>query len=621
MFKKMITKWTAAGVALLAAAVLIPTSSKAAVEQQYGYEVDTDKCIATLDVKNGDDITGALDGALRDVGARATSKKRYTVKIPSGNYKLSGITHILSNTTLSAYGATITCDPSAGNFNMLVSGTVSYVNSAKCSGYKGFENINILGGTWVGSSNNKKTQMRIFHASHVTVKDVTIKGGNNNHQLEVAAIDDFKVTGCTFRDMTKASGKREALQLDLAAHNTIYPEIIYDGTMMKNVVISGCKFINVSRGIGSHSLLQGAYIENIQILNNTFTNVDQECVTALNYYKATITGNVMTNCGSGVLFQYSKGDAKTIFTTIQDGKKKYKGTVRTDAASLISGNTIITKYNKLSEGNFGIKLFGRKITKTETNPVDHGKVTPGDYYVAGITVAGNKIKTSGYGISLDDAKKCSLYNNVITGVGYDKNDPIAKAKKYNGIHLGKASVKNVIAGNVINNVQQNGIFLQDKSSASKISNNTIVNPGKNGIHMYGKSKVLKNIEKNTIKNAKQTAISIDNGSIVNGSILSNLIRKSKLNGIYVLNKSRVGKGIKGNKVIGAGWNGIMINNYVKVKGGVSKNKVSKAKQFSIYVLNRAVVSGKIKSNTVDKKKKAIVVAANAKAKLGKNKKK
>lgn len=593
------------------------------VYSENGYTVNQKEHLITLDVKKNADITAELDNALWTAGELATAREIYTVRVPAGSYKLSGMTHIHSNTTLSMYGVTLTCTASAGDFNMLVSGTVSYVNSGKCSGYRGFENITIEGGVWDGNTKNEKTHMRLFHATNVTVRDVTLKGGKNNHQLEVAAIDKFKVINCTFRDMAKSTGatKREALQLDLAVHSSIYPEIILDGTMMRNVEVTGCKFINVSRGIGSHSLLQGAYLENIRITGNTFTNVEQECVTALNYYKADISGNTMTNCGAGVLFQYAKGDAKTIFTTIQDGRKKYNGTVRVNAASKISNNTIVTKYNKKCDENFSVKLFGRKVTKKEKNPVDKGTITPKDYYVSGVAVSGNKITSSGYGIALEDAKKCTIQNNTIVGAGYSNSDKIARQKKYNGIHLGKASVKNKLLGNTIQNVQQNGIFMQDKSSAATISGNTIKKAGKNGIHLYGKSQVTGNIISNTISNSKLIAISVDNASRVSGAISKNVIQKAGKNGIYVLNQSGVGKGIHGNTVKSIGQYGIFVNNRGKIKGGITKNIVSKAKKASIFIYNGAKVSGKIKGNTVGKKKKAIVVGKNAKAKVGKNKKK
>lgn len=640
--RKKTGKWFFTGIALMAMSTIVLTGGKtdAAVsgcrieeqtrfaqtssEDEYsenGYTVNKKEHTITLNVNNNADITGELDGALWTAGELASAKEIYTVKVPAGSYKLSGITHIHSNTTLSMYGVTLTCSAKAGDFNMLVSGTVSYVNSKTCSGYKGFENITIEGGTWDGNTKNSKTHMRLFHATNVTVKDVTLKGGRNNHQLEVAAIDNFNVMNCTFRDMAKSTGatKREALQLDLAVHSSIYPEIILDGTMMRNVQVTGCKFINVSRGIGSHSLLQGGYLENIQITGNTFTNVEQECVTALNYYKADISNNTMTNCGAGVMFQYSKGDAKTIFTTTHDGKKKYNGKVRVSAASKINNNTIITKYNKQCDENFGVKLFGRKVTKKEKNPVDKGTIQPKDYYVSGVTVSGNTITASGYGIALEDAKKCTIQNNTIVGAGYSNSDKIAKQKKYNGIHLGKVSVKNKLIGNTIENVQQNGIFLQDKSSATIISGNTIKKAGKNGIHLYGKSMVNGNIQSNTISGSKLIAISIDNGSRVGGAISENVIQGARKNGIYVLNKSSVGKGIHGNTVKSIGQYGIFINNHGKVKGGITKNVVSKAKKASIFVYNGSKVTGKIKSNKVGKKKKAIMVGANASAKVGKNK--
>lgn len=567
----------------------------------------------TVNVANGSDITFALDKALEQAKILGASGTVYTVKVPAGNYKTSDILHIYSNTTLSMHGVTLTS--SAGNFNMLISGTTSYNNSEACSGYSGFKNITLDGGNWVSHPSNNKTQIRLFHATDVTVKDISISGGASNHQLEVAAINNFKVTNCTFKDMTKttSNAKREALQLDLAIHSSIYPDVIMDGTMMKNVVISDCTFSNVSRGIGSHSLLNGAYMENIEIKNNTFQNVEKECITALNYYNANISNNTMKNCGTGILFQYSKGDADTIFTTLYEGSTRFKGSVRHNAASVITKNTIQTKYNPYCDENQGIKLYGRKISSKEKNKVDHGTVPTGDYYLSDVTVTNNNITSSGYGISLDDSKNCTIVNNTITCTDFSSKDPIAKQKKYNGIHLGKTSTGNVIKDNFISNAQQNGIYMQDKSSAKEISGNTITAPGKNGIHLYSGSKITGSISKNTIVKAKSNAVSIDDKSCVSGNISENIIRDSKNAGIYILNKASV-KNITDNKITNSAKNGIWLNNHATVKGNISDNTLKTCKINGIYIF-KATVKGSVNNNSVSSvKENGIIINESSKIK-------
>ncbi len=573
----------------------------------------------TLKVANGSDITNVLDDALAEAKELGASGTIYTVKVPAGSYKTSGILHIYSNTTLSMYGVTLTCDSSAGDFNMLISGTTSYNNSSACSGYNGFKNITLEGGTYQSHSSNTKSLIRLFHATNVTLKDITVAGGDSDHQLEVCAIDNFTITDSTFKDMSPSTevDKRESIQLDLANHSSIYPDIILDGTMMKNVSITGCTFSNVSRGIGSHSLLLGAYLENIVISNNTFKNVEQECIVALNYYNATITNNTLQNCGAGILFQYAKGNAYTMFTTTHDGKQKYKGTVRYDAASEISNNVIQTKYNKYCDQNQGIKLYGRNITSNEKNSVDKGTVPAGDYYVSGVTVKNNTITTSGYGIFLSDAKNCTITDNTIVAANYNSSDPITKEKKYNGIHIIDKSTGNTINNNSISSVLQNGIFMQDSSSLTELTGNTIKDCGKNGIHVYDKSKIQGAISGNTITNVKNHAISVDNGSSAN-SIENNKIKTSKIHGIYIYNAT-IKKNIAKNNISNCKENGICINQKSKVKSGIYSNTIKNAKKYGIYVLNKASVSGEMKDNSISKCNMPIVVDTDCKGLIGINK--
>lgn len=574
----------------------------------------------TVNVSNGTDITKALDAALLKAKELGASGTIYTVQVPAGNYTTSGILHIYSNTTLSMYDVTLSCNPNAGNFNMLINGTTSYNNSAACSGYNGFQNITLAGGTYQSNSSNSKSQIRLFHATNVTIKDITITGGNSDHQLEVCAINNFTVTNSSFKNMTPSTkaAKREAIQLDLANHSSIYPDIVLDGTMMKNVSITGCTFSNVSRGIGSHSLLLGAYLENIVISDNIFNNVEQECIVALNYYNATITGNSIQDCGAGILFQYAKGTSYTMFTTIKDGAKKYNGTVRHDAASIISNNIIQTKYNKYCDENQGIKLYGRKLTSKETNSVDGGTIPADDYYVSGVTVSNNTITTSGYGISLMDAKNCTIINNTILGDNYSSNDPIAKQKKYNGIHIVNKSTGNVFKNNSISSVQQNGIFMQDSSSAKEISGHTINHCGKNGIHLYNKAKVISSISGNTISNVTTNAISLDNNSSVS-SIENNNISNAKKTGIYVLNNATVKKSITRNTITSCNENSICINQNAKVLSAIHDNVISSAKKYGIYILNKSSVSGEIKDNRISKCNIPIVVNTDCKGLIGINK--
>ena len=252
--------------------------------------------VITLTVKNGTDITTELNTALkaaRDMADQTDSI--ITVTVPSGSYTLSSTARIFSNTTLNLKGVTLTCADN-GKFNMIISGTpgsykdqTNYNKSDLCTRYDGFKNITINGGTLIGNSENTSSMIRLFHATNVNLSGITLSGGGCVHQMEVCAINGFYVKNCTFKNngretgVTNAHVNQEALQLDTPCKEAAFPGVVQDGTTMKNVEITGCKFQNVIRGIGSHTLLLGAYHENIKINNNTFNNVMEECIIGLNY--------------------------------------------------------------------------------------------------------------------------------------------------------------------------------------------------------------------------------------------------------------------------------------------------------------------------------------------------
>lgn len=554
----------------------------------------------TVNAVSGSDITKALNEALLYAGDHASAGSIYTVKVPAGSYTLSGCLNLFSNTTLSMYGATITSDSSKSPFNMLVLGTGDYVNSSACAGYTGFSNITVLGGTFVSASNNEYVPIRLTHADNITFKDFTIGGSKADHLIEAVAINNFMVDGCTFQNMSASTrnGVREALQLDIATHSVIYPDIYHDGTMMKNVTIQNCTFSNVSRGIGSHSQLLNAYHENIKIINNTFENLEKECIVGLNYRNVEISGNVMTNCGGGILLQTSKEDSDTIYTTTQEGKKAYTGTLHHDMQTSIHNNKIQTTYTKWADGVTAIKITGRRITKAEKNKNDNGTIPAGDYYISGVNIYDNEISTAGYGIVLKDAKNCSITNNSITGTGYSSKDSYVKNKKYNGIHFGEASTGNLVKDNTIKSSLSNGIYMQDKSSASEITGNKISDSGHDGMNLTGGSGVTGSITGNTISNSGEQAVFIHSGSSVGGNIQKNSISGCGKNGINIYDKTIISGNIDGNTIKKSALNGINVTDSSTVKGSITGNQVSDSKKTGIQVNAKSSVNGSLTGNTV-----------------------
>lgn len=496
-------------------AMLVPAiQAQAATQKQYTISGRT----ITPVVKKNKDISKNVNAALKEANARAKASKIYTVKIPKGTYYISESLKIKSNTTLDATGCTIKAKK--GSFNMISTGSAE--ENQKAKGYSGFKNITIKGGKWVNSSSNTASGIRLCRGTNITLKNVDLSHGSEKHMVEMAAVTNVTITGCKFHDsdVKDIREKCEAVQIDICANETAFSSIIYDGTPCKNITIDKNVFENVSRGIGTHSMLLNSYIDNVKITNNQFLNVTQEGIACVNYVNCLISGNTMENVGGGILFHYSKSTANSIYTAIKNGSQPYEAAIRTNANSVIENNTIETRYHSQCDKNVGIELYGRKITEASVG-ADGGSIPLGDYYVEGVTVQNNKISASGYGFNLNDAKNNKIIGNQIEGANYDSADP--KREQYNGIRVSTGSTGNVINDNQITGVHQTGILIYDNSSAVTVDGNTVTNCSAFGIRLNLNCRVTESMKNNTVSGCPQGAIvaSEKTGCYVQGGILNN----------------------------------------------------------------------------------------------------
>jgi parallel beta-helix repeat protein len=564
--------------------MLAPTVQVRAAGQRY-----------VLNVSDGDDIYKEMKNVMAEAAEAASDDNPSTVVIPAGNYTLSTVIRLYSNVTLDATGATITYKNSDGeNHNLLISGDITYNESADCKAYSGYRNIKIKGGTWVCPNTNKASMVKIMHATNVTIDGATFVGGGSAHQVEVAAIDGLKVTDCAFCDFDGKKGdKSEALQLDIPCAQSVYGDTYEDGTPMKNVTISGCTFSNVPRGLGTHTLLLGAWHENIVIKNNTFQNVAEECISTVNYYKCEIYNNTMKNCGGGILVQTYKKNAKSIYSTVEDGS--YKATTVDDMKISIHDNTINICYSADCDEIQGIDLIGGIVDSSKLKGGDGKMVPKGDYRVKGVTIENNTITTAGFGIHMQGACDVSIKNNTVKGSGYSKKD--ANKDKYDGIFIQTDSEKVSVTGNSITGASRCGIFVMENASVSDIKNNTIKDCPKYGIGFYDGAGLTGTMSGNKISGTVDTGISVSTNCTLN-VVTKNTVTKPTGNAMNVYLKSKVTE-ISGNTFTSPGKNGIIVSTNSTV-GTIQKNTISKAKQDGIQIYSKSKVTSGIVSNKITK---------------------
>lgn len=580
--------------ACTAFSALSPTSAWASSYSKSGSTI-------TIKASANEDITTTLNNALAEATASGGDNAPVTVLVPAGTHKISNSLRINSNTTLDLQGGTLQY-ASKERHNMIMSGTSAYNESSRAAGYNGFKNITIKNGTFASIKSNRGTTIRLSHATNVRLENLTLAGGGCAHQIEVAAIDGFTAKNCTFKNWTGAGGKHEeALQLDVPCNTETFQGVYLDGTPMKNVEITGCIFDGVPRGVGTHSFLVGSYHENIRINDNTFNNVTNEAIVGLAYYNCQITNNKIINCGTGILVQFFKNgevadSRSSLYSTTFDGKKRFKGAIRTNAKTIISGNVITTRYTKSCSEIQGIRVEGRKLTKA-IKGIDGVTIPAGSYYISGVTISNNKITTAGYGIYMIGTRSATISGNTITQKNTASTDK--KKAKYDGI-LVEGNCSNLkITKNKIKNMNRNGIFVQASSKVKSVTSNTIDKCGKankngRGINFFNKSGCTGDISKNKISGCNTGGILISTNSTAK-NIVSNTItfteKKSKGNGIEIYKKSVVKGSVAKNTIKKANTNGISVSTSSAVKGKITKNKITSPKANGILIYNKSKAKG------------------------------
>ena len=572
---------------------------------------------------------------------------QYTVKIPNGTYIIDKNIEVYSNTIVDFGGSKMI---KSSNNVMLKLGIIPGYNSENPSegifynGYDCVKNITVMNGTFDGYNTRFSTVkgedepsiVKFSHAENITLKNITLQNTKGvHHQLAFAACKNVKITDCSFLDMNTddISNNCEAVQIDILNDDYFVNAKNYDGTPTKDVLVENCTFKNVHRGIGTHSAIAGHYFENINFKNNKFENVDGYAIRTANYRNSEISGNVMNNCGCGILVSnmtnrdYSNFLAPLKSTDkiypksniiIQNNKmnlvdynyyttafgidvlgayvksntdkfgKKYSGDFRVSDVE-IKNNTIVSS---VSKNNFtGINLEG---VYGSANSVDS------DFVVKNNTIQINAKKSSKniYGITVNGGSKLSINNNTIF-------DNVANNALKNGIYLSNGNTS-TITENKIYNIKNSGLRISGSDYVFATSNN-ISNTYGQGIYIGSSSKSA-TIQYNTISNVADDGIALYNASAV--SISSNTIKSARANGIELSGnaKSLI---TSNNEISNVSKNGIFITDSVNAEY-VSKNSIRSSNKSSIYVSKKATVSQMYSNNISSSKSYGIIITSSSK---------
>lgn len=486
---------------------------------------------ATVAPKKGQDAAKVIQKQLDKAKKKGTSKKPYVVTVKKGSYTLNRSLRVYSNTVLNLNGVTFKLKKSAGS-NMIRIGD----NHNKKKGYY-YKNIVVNGGTFNGNK-TKNTVLKVAHAKNVVFKGCTFKNAYNAHLAEVAAVDGFKVLDCTFRDQKRNNANAskvqspEALQFDII-NKTHFPTYRAEDLTVKNVEVDGCNFVNVPRGVGSHTGILNNPMRNIKVTNCTFSKIDSVAIQFQNTVDLVIEGNKINGVPRGIgVFSIGEQGMFLSKTLAKEGKTKarYSSKFKTPAKNqniVVRNNYIDCRGKDPHKGfeNEAIVIKGTYQPKAKKS-TGADKLPAGDYFVSGVVVENNTIKTVGHGIRFRDTKDSIVRNNRVTFTGSKSG-----SAKYYGVQTIDRSANNTIESNKVESPKNVGIYVSEKSSASSVSYNTINSAGQYGISVYNGSSVRR-IVGNTIARPAVVGIQVFQGSKVSEVRDNNITSPGKYD-IYV----------------------------------------------------------------------------------------
>lgn len=541
------------------------------------------------------DSRDIIQKALNYIKANASADNIHTLKLPQGSYSVYSSLNVYSNTVLDMSQSVIY---RAGNCAAVIRfGRQSDV----VYGYNGYKNITIKNGTIDANNVGTSGVVRFAHAYNVTISDITMQNTTDvQHVLAFAACKKVRIKNCKFLNQVITEKKEkyncEAVQIDILESNHFeYPA--QDGTRTNDVIISGCTFSNVPRGVGTHSGIAGYYFDSIKIQNNTFKNITGYAISALNYTNSEISGNKISSCGSGI----------NCATVVQTKSKNFYAPLEEDAEITpdlnltIKNNSISIKSKGYDHVAYGINVYGEKLKDyTDKN----GNTFSGDFSISGVVIEGNTISSAvsqentyaiyvrgAFGDEYGDESNFRISNNKVVFTNKNKTSIIN-----HGIKI-MSSSKIYISGNTIYDKKKSetnldsGIVAEDCKYLI-ITSNKISNTKSFGMKFTNVSKL--SVSKNTMKNNKENAIYIYTGC-KKASVSSNKIYSC--GGYAIAVRDAEASGIKSNSIYSSESVGIYLTGSAKCSS-ISGNYICDSEDRAI-VLNKKASATSISKNIID----------------------
>lgn len=497
------------------------------------------------DGNDTNDDTAAFQAALDKARIYAGTKRKITINVPAGTYYIENRLLIYSNTTLKL-------DKNAhikrrNNLDyIIVSGEDEprYQSDRLLS-----HDITIDGGIWDGNpsrTDQSKGVIKIYNSDKVSLLNADVRNIVGTHFVLFDGVSNLTVKNCSFSNFIHYTGTEEeyrgqvfanlnywsaeALHIDFLDKNSS----LLNGrpyVPCKNVVVSGCKFKNLTSALGTHHIFDYMSQDNITISDNVFENCSYDCINATSFSNLKIYNNKATNCGGFLVARRTSGEVYNNYAALV---KNPSGTMYTCG-----------KFGGKAPYFYGVEISNKSNMIFRNNQI---------------------YSASSQGIMVNTNSTVNIYDNVIA------------SSKGNGIALWGAGTGKIYRNNIVNSLT-NGISVRNGSRLTDLSRNTISGSGNNGV--YSNAATIVSAKYNSISSSAYNGFSLAAGS--KAVLTDNDIFGSKDNGIYVSDRSNVtatSNYIHGCKKSGFVFTGLS-------SGTVTKNSLNGNAKYDLHVKDRS----------------------------------
>lgn len=479
-----------------------------------------------------------FDGSDCEKIQKALNKARLlgggTVYVPRRHYNIDCELVIYKNTTLYSERGTYYSRRHKGY--MIMNGN----RGDTYNRYEGHGNISIINGTWDGKAQDDLggvgSNIAFAHADGLHFDNVTVLNANS-HSIEINSSKNVVVENSKFLGQLSSLQYVEAIQLDLATKNGFGAFGSYDATPCKNVTIRNNVFgasddlPAISRGIGTHAVRIGEFMEDIKVYNNEFNGLRDFSIQFLTYKDSIIRDNVFFNCTGGVVMYSSNPDNDSHITdkygNITDQVQPCSNIiVENNTFERVGGKQVIYCYGRETSKNDNITIRNN----TLRNCVDNSgniMVRFTDYP----EIINNKIeRVDNFPIFVRSSNHVKINENTINNSG-----------GYSGIRVIEKNRYVQILNNLISRVGGNGINVLTDNYTFNISGNIIV--GANGnkedydaIYIHsdgGYIAITNNVMRNLTSYQYERGIYVT-ATIENGTSFGNMAEKGNNDSKYAL---------------------------------------------------------------------------------------